>query len=65
MIGTIAMAVGSVVAKQAATIALNKTVTWILNRKDPSAPPSQIPADQTTVDDVVRSMDLILEWSDD
>ena len=65
MIGTIAMAVGSVVAKQAASMALNKTVTWIQNRKDASAPPSQIPADQTTLDDVVRSMDLILEWSDD
>ena len=33
MIGTIAMAVGSVVAKQAATIAFNRTVCWIKAKK--------------------------------
>lgn len=65
MIGTIAMAVGSVVAKQAATIAFNRTVCWIKAKKGTNVPETAHSRNETTLDDVITSMDMILEWSDE
>ena len=65
MITTIAMAVGSVVAKQAASVAFSKAAEWFLSRKDSNGVPEAVKPEDITMDDVIKSMDRIMEWSDE
>lgn len=62
MIVSIAAAVGSIVARQAASIALSKTADWMASRKLAKEAEAGIEK-EITVNEVVQNMDRIMEWS--